>query len=485
MDIDALYLVLVALSIIIFILRVAALLANHDKKKDDEKDKSVSYKTFPDTQSQDYNVLPPPPPPPPDERGANSDENTVLKPSIPLPQNHSSVPQNTIDIVSERENTSDLRDMNEEKKIRAMSEDEILRELEDMGYEEIEFCARGGMAILYTVKDPNLNFKKVCVKIAYSETNPIKVCVEKIKEEYKALKELKAVPEVPTCFYSIEKESLVGIVMEYIEGEIIGEYVKQNISKQEKISILVKLLMALKRIHTFGYIHRDINPNNILISGGKVKLIDFGTTTLANNDKTGGTIVMTGFYSAPEQVSGDDVKALPQSDIYSIGAVMYYLYAGEDPKRFMWSLKRSDMSDKGIPPNIIEIIRKATEFDPENRYKDCDEFISDLDRILDDRALFLKIHDDKILVHDDGLDITTDLIGLDAGDPEILARVSFDFDKHRFLIEKTGSNSWIYIFNQRTFVRKKKYYLDTGDIISLFYERNEKRYFPIMECEVS
>ncbi len=462
MDIDALYLVLLALSIIIFILRVATLLMYHGKKNN--QGNGGNKESMPEN-----GKYPVPPPPPPEKRGF--DGNTAVPVPPPPPPEKQPIPS--------QEQTSARR-------IKAMSEDEILDELGYMGYTEIDFCAKGGMAILYTAKDPNLNFKKVCIKIAYSETNPIKVCVEKIKEEYEALKELKAVPEVPTCFYSIEKESLVGIVMEYLDGITLGKYVKQNISKQEKISILIKLLEALKRIHTFGYIHRDINPNNILIGeGGNVRIIDFGTTTLANNDKTGGTIVMTGYYSAPEQVSGDDVKALSQSDIYSIGAVMYYLYTGEDPSKAMWSLNRSNMADRGIPPNIVEIIRKATQFYPENRYTDCDEFISDLEAILYDRALFLKIHDDKILVHDDGLDITTGLVGLDSDSPEILARVSFDFDKRSFLIEKTGSNSWIYIFSQHTFIRKKKYYLDSGDIISLFYDEKKERYFPIIKCEVS
>ncbi len=403
-------------------------------------------------------------------------------------QNQNFVQQNTVNIMEQKvaSDMDNLRFFGSEKRLRLVSENEILRELEEIGYEDIRFCAKGGMAILYTAKDPNLNFKNVCIKIAYSETNPIQICVDKLKKEYRILRDLGGVPEVPECFYKIEKDSIVGIVMEYVEGETLAEYIKNNISNNKIIDIFIMILTALEKIHDRGYIHRDLNPNNILIAGDSLKIIDFGTATKKDgttDSYKNKTVIMTGFYAAPEQVSSD-AEALVQSDIYSMGGIIYYCYIKEDPKKFIWSIKRYDLEKKEIPMPIIDIIHKATNFNPKDRYKDCKEMLLDLERIENKKILSIKIID-RIIDIQDGLTITNEMVGLKKGPYRILAKILFDLDKNKYFIERVDAGSHIYILYENKFIRKDMYYLEDGDILSLSYNKDKNQYFPIISCEVS
>lgn len=129
-----------------------------------------------------------------------------------------------------------------------------------------------------------------------------------------------------------DKEKVGCIFLEYISGETLTNTNISNLTSKQKFKIIKQLLSAIEIAHYNGIIHRDINPNNIMLDdNGDVKVIDFGICKIKQMVKSATVYHMgTNLYSAPE-VHLNSQNATEQSDLYSIGAVIYYLFTGEQP----------------------------------------------------------------------------------------------------------------------------------------------------------
>jgi superfamily I DNA and/or RNA helicase len=196
---------------------------------------------------------------------------------------------------------------------------------------------------------------------------------------------------------SITKEIVGCIYLEYIFGETLSKINLTSQSSKEKINILNQLLIAIEVAHSNGIIHRDINPNNIMISDqNNVKVIDFGICKI--KEMVNNTTVYrmgTNLYSAPE-VHLHSENATERSDLYSIGAVIYYLFTGKEPpiaNEFKDVLDRTS----GVDIELKSVIRKLVAELPNERYKDIYELKIDLKNVFN---RFLNINLETIVSMD-------------------------------------------------------------------------------------
>jgi serine/threonine-protein kinase len=196
--------------------------------------------------------------------------------------------------------------------------------------------------------------------------------------------------------YGGEKRSRIYMVMEWCEGRLLREILSQGpISHDRAIRIAIKVLDALEYIHEQGIVHRDLKPENIMVDANdSVKLIDFGIAgdsgarrlTYANFTATLGTAD----YISPEQVKGK--RGDGRSDIYSMGVILYEMLAGRLP--FSGSSPMEIMNDRllnhplpptiadpTISPQLQEVLYRALERDPQNRYARAREFAHDLQHL--------------------------------------------------------------------------------------------------------
>lgn len=193
------------------------------------------------------------------------------------------------------------------------------------------------------------------------------------------------------------RERVGCIFLEYISGETLSNVNIASLTSKQKFKIIKQLLSAIETAHFNGIIHRDINPNNIMLDdNGDVKVIDFGICKIKQMINNTTVFRMgTNSYSAPE-VHLHSQNATEQSDLYSIGAVMYYLFTGEQPPlatRFQDVIDQASGFDVSLKP----IIKKLVLENPDERYKDVSELKGDLAGLLD---RFLDINYTAVLTVD-------------------------------------------------------------------------------------
>ena len=180
-----------------------------------------------------------------------------------------------------------------------------------------------------------------------------------------------------------DKEKVGCIFVEYICGETLSKTDISKLTPKKKYKIINQLLNAIETAHNNGIIHRDINPNNIMLDdNGNVKVIDFGICKIKQMVNTATVFHMgTNSYSAPE-VHAHSHNATEQSDLYSIGAVIYYLFTGEQPPVASCF---QDIVDKtsGFDVDLKPIIRKLVAPIPDERYKDVAELKHDLSNLFE------------------------------------------------------------------------------------------------------
>lgn len=180
---------------------------------------------------------------------------------------------------------------------------------------------------------------------------------------------------------STTKEKVGVIYLEYINGIELGKASIENLTAKERFSIIKQLLDAIEISHSNGIIHRDINPNNIMLTEDRqVKLIDFGICKI--NDMINSATVYklgTTAYSAPE-VHQHSENATEKSDLYSLGAVIYYLFTGKQPPlavQFQDVLNRATGMDVSLKP----ILKKLVAENPDDRYENIFELRADFSKL--------------------------------------------------------------------------------------------------------
>ena len=243
-------------------------------------------------------------------------------------------------------------------------------------YEILEILGEGGMAFVYKARDMQLE-RFVAIKTLKPNYVNQETFVDRFKREAKTAANLNHPNIVQIFDWGIEEEPY--FVMEYIEGNTLTSIISKNrtISLSDILFIGAQVSSGLHAAHQKGLVHRDIKPGNIMITpDGKVKVTDFGIVSLQNEEsditKTG-SILGTASYISPEQAQGKPVSI--ESDLYSLGTVLYELITGKAPfsgdspistatkhlteKPEKPSLFRRDLP-KGVESAILKLLEKAT-----------------------------------------------------------------------------------------------------------------------------
>ncbi len=261
-------------------------------------------------------------------------------------------------------------------------------------YEIISRIGSGGMADVYKAKDHKLS-RMVAVKVLKAEFRADTTFVSKFQKEAQAAAGLSH-PNVVNVYDVGEDRGLYYIVMELVEGITLKDYItkKGKLSVKEATSIAIQVSLGLEAAHNEGIVHRDVKPQNIIIStDGKVKLSDFGIAKAINSNTITANVMGSVHYSSPEQVRGgfSDTK----SDIYSLGITMYEMVTGRVPfdgdttvaiaiKHLQEELIPPSRFTPDLPFSLEQIILKCTQKNPERRYPYIGDLIEDLKKSLVD-----------------------------------------------------------------------------------------------------
>lgn len=255
-------------------------------------------------------------------------------------------------------------------------------------YEIVSKIGTGGMADVYKAKDYKLN-RFVAVKVLKPEFREDKAFISKFRVEAQSTAGL-AHPNIVNVYDAGDDNGVCFIVMELVEGITLKEYIekKGRLAVREATSIAIQVSMGLEAAHHNNIVHRDVKPQNIIIStDGKVKVTDFGIARAASSNTISSNVMGSVHYSSPEQARGgySDYK----SDIYSLGITMYEMLTGHVPfdgdttvaiaiKHLQEEMQSPRKYVPELPKSIVQIIYKCTQKSPDRRYGDMDELIRDL-----------------------------------------------------------------------------------------------------------
>lgn len=262
----------------------------------------------------------------------------------------------------------------------------------DGRYEIKEIIGVGGMAVVYKAYD-NIDDRIVAIKILKQELLENEEFRRRFKNESKAIAVLSH-PNIVKVYDVSFGDRLQYIVMEYIEGITLKEYIEQQgiINWKDAVHFLTQILRALQHAHDKGIIHRDIKPQNImLLQNGTIKVTDFGIARFSRGDTKTLTESAIGsvHYISPEQARGEvtDDKA----DIYSVGVVLYEMLTGQLPfqsdsavsvalMQLQQEAKRPREINPEIPIGLEQITMKAMQKNTRDRYHSAAEMLMDIDQ---------------------------------------------------------------------------------------------------------
>lgn len=255
-------------------------------------------------------------------------------------------------------------------------------------YEILEQIGSGGMSVVYKAKCHKLN-RLVAIKVLKEEFSTDNNFVGKFKMEAQAAASLSH-PNIVSVYDVIDEGRLHYIVMELIEGITLKSYIakKGRLEVKESIGIAIQVAQGIAAAHEQHIIHRDIKPQNMIISrDGKVKVADFGIARAVSAQTLSSAAMGSVHYISPEQARGGYSDA--RSDIYSLGITMYEMVTGRLPfeGENTVSIALAHLEDAMVPPGVYspnisvsleQIILKCTEKKPERRYASANDVISDL-----------------------------------------------------------------------------------------------------------
>lgn len=261
----------------------------------------------------------------------------------------------------------------------------------DGRYEIKEIIGVGGMANVYRAYD-SIDDRTVAVKILRDEHMQNDELLRRFRNESKAIAVLSH-PNIVRVYDVSFNEDIQYIVMEYIDGITLKEYIEQQkvLRWKEAVHFTVQILRALQHAHDKGIVHRDIKPQNImLLADGTIKVADFGIARFARasqqtvTDKAIGSV----HYISPEQAKGDVTDE--KSDIYSVGVMLYEMTTGKLPfdaespvsvalQQIQSQPKRPRSINPDIPEGLEDIIIRAMQKDPARRYQSAAEMLRDID----------------------------------------------------------------------------------------------------------
>ena len=261
-------------------------------------------------------------------------------------------------------------------------------------YEILKEIGSGGMANVYLAHCRLLN-RSVAVKILKSEFVNDKEFLERFNKEAQVAATISS-PNIVNVYDVGHDGDIHYIVMEYVEGQTLKEYIDANgmLSWQETVEYAMQICSALDKAHKSGIVHRDIKPQNIILTNdGMLKVTDFCIARATSNETTnmGESTMGSVHYFSPEQARGGYTDA--KSDIYSLGIVMYELitgilpFNGESPIAIaIKHMQQKPVSPKefniSIPLSVESIILKAMSKEQSLRYQSAEEMLADLNRAM-------------------------------------------------------------------------------------------------------
>lgn len=290
-------------------------------------------------------------------------------------------------------------------------------------YEILSLIGTGGMSEVYQARCHKLN-RLVAIKVLKEEYSQDSNFVSKFKMEAQAAAGLSH-PNIVSVYDVVDESDLHFIVMELIEGITLKSYIlkKGHLGVKETIGIAIQVAQGIAAAHDQHIVHRDIKPQNMIISrDGKVKVADFGIARAVSSQTIGSTAVGSVHYISPEQARGSYSDA--RSDLYSLGITMYEMVTGTLPfdGDNTVTIALAHLEDPVMPPShsnpevtasLDRIILKCTAKRPERRYQDAYELIADLRHALVDP-------NDDFLKKEPELDESSPTMIRKKGDPELI-----------------------------------------------------------------
>ncbi len=247
-------------------------------------------------------------------------------------------------------------------------------------YRIIDTLGEGGMANVYLAEDIILQ-RKVAVKILRLDLQNESQTQARFQREALATSELSH-PNIVSVLDVGTDHGLPYMVMEYVDGPDLKDYIRENspLDLREVIQIMDQILSAVALAHKHNVIHRDLKPQNILMDKrGNIKIADFGIAVALNQSSITQTNSVMGsvHYMSPEQTRGGLVTR--QSDIYSLGIILYELITGTVPfngdtpvsialKHAQEPIPSIRKKDRSVPQALENVVLKATAKDPRDRY---------------------------------------------------------------------------------------------------------------------
>jgi serine/threonine-protein kinase len=257
-----------------------------------------------------------------------------------------------------------------------------------------EKIGSGGMSSVYRAFDPMLE-RWVAIKLMHRDISHDPDQLERFRREARTVAQLNH-PHVVTVIDAGEDDGAPYIVFEYVEGETLKERIRRlgRLPVSEAVAYAIEIGRALEAAHASKLVHRDVKPQNVLIDrDGRAKVTDFGIARSleAQGLTATGRVLGTTDYVSPEQALGHEVTG--QSDIYSLGIVLYEMLTGETPFKADTQVAvamrhvRDPLPDvqrrrPEISASLAAVVERATAKETQNRYQDVGEIVHDLEEVL-------------------------------------------------------------------------------------------------------
>jgi Serine/threonine protein kinase len=271
----------------------------------------------------------------------------------------------------------------------------MLGRLIDGRYQVRSRIARGGMATVYLATDLRLE-RRVAIKVMHGHLADDSTFKNRFVQEARSAARL-AHPNVVNVFDQGQDSDMAYLVMEYLPGitlrDLLQDYGK--LTSEQTFDIMEAVLSGLAAAHKAGIVHRDLKPENVLLADdGRIKIGDFGLArAVSNNTGTGQALLGTIAYLSPELVTRGVADA--RSDIYAVGIMMYEMltgeqpFQGEQPMQIAYqhandTVPAPSSKNPAVPPELDELVRWATERDPDDRPRDA--------RVMLDRLFEIERH---------------------------------------------------------------------------------------------